>query len=128
MNVVTLVGRLGQDPDNRMTENGTAVCNLSIATNRIGKGKETDWHKVVLWGKAAEVGGQYLRKGSEVAVTGSIQYRSWCGKDGRQVKVCEIHCNQLDLIGSKMAESAPYEQQGRTAPPSDFSNDNDVPF
>lgn len=109
MNVVTLVGRLGRDPDNRTTASGTAVCNLSLATNRRSKDKETDWHRIVVWGRAAEVAGQYLRKGSEAAVTGQLQYRSWTDKDGNKKQSAEIHCHQIDLIGSKMSESSPHE-------------------
>jgi len=133
MNVVVLTGRIGQDPDNRMTGNGTAVCNISVATNRFSGGeKKTDWHRCVLWGKAAETAATYLRKGSEVCVTGEIQYRSFDGKDGQKVHMTEIHCHKLTLIGGKAegAGSAPKAQgQSRLPPPMPpLSDDNDVPF
>lgn len=129
MNVVTLVGRLGRDPDMRMTANGTSVCNISIATNRPTKGKETDWHRIVIWGKAADVASQYLRKGSECAVTGHLQYRDWEDREGNKKQTAEIHCNQLSLIGGKSSGGNQDRSDGqpRAAPPG-FNESDDVPF
>ena len=134
MNVVTLMGRLGKDPEMRMTQNGTNVCNMSIATNRMDRERTTDWHKIVVWGKAAEVAGKYLSKGSQVCVTGSIQYRSFENRDGKMISVTEIHCNQISLVGSAQdspAQSEPRNSGQRRPPPKpaeEYSNDNDVPF
>jgi single-strand DNA-binding protein len=127
MNQATIVGRLGQEPDFKMTQTGMAVCNISIATTRADKNKTTDWHRCVVWGKAADVVQQYCRKGDYIAVTGSIQYSEFQGKDGNMVKKTEIHCNNVSLIGATVNRGGE-----RNAPaPSHFETTNsetDVPF
>lgn len=83
MNIVMLIGRLGRDPELRYTETGRAVCNMSIATTRRWtkadgeRGERTDWHRIVVWGAAAEACKQYLATGRQIAVRGAIQYRQY---------------------------------------------------
>src|SRR5690554_5398916 len=90
INKVILIGNLGQDPDTRYTPNGNAVVNLTLATDESYKDRQTgqlvprtEWHRVVLFGKVAEVAGQYLRKGSKVYIEGRLQTRKWQGQDGQ---------------------------------------------
>lgn len=132
MNIVTLIGRLGKDPEMRMTKTGTSVCNMSIATNRADKDRTTDWHQIVMWGKAAEVAGRFLRKGSQCAVTGSLQYREYQDKNGNDRKVTEVHCNTLTLLGDGKVENSSGKQEyvkQERAPASEIPpSDDDVPF
>ena len=88
VNKVILVGNLGQDPELRYTPSGAAVTNFSIATNEVWKDKDgnqqdrTEWHRVVLWTRLAEIAGEYLKKGSKVYIEGRLQTRSWEDKEG----------------------------------------------
>src|SRR5690554_7187404 len=101
VNKVILIGNLGQDPDTRYTPNGNAVVNLNLATDESYKDRQsgqlvpkTEWHRVVLFGKVAEVAGQYLRKGSKVYIEGRLQTRKWQGQDG-QDRRSEEHTSEL---------------------------------
>ena len=88
VNKVILVGRLGQDPDVRYMPNETAVCNFSLATSSSYKDKtgekvdQTEWHRIVMFGKVAEIAKEYLKKGSQIFVEGRLQTRKWQTKDG----------------------------------------------
>lgn len=123
VNKVTLIGRLGQDPEIRYIANGTAVANISIATTDVwrdkttGEKKErTEWHRVVLWGKKAEVAGEYLRKGSKVYIEGSLATRSWTpeGSD-KPVYITEIQVanngTMQMLDDKKQSDGQPQRQQ-----------------
>ena len=94
-----ILGRLGQDPEVRFTQSGTAVCNLSIATDGFGQNAETEWHEVVVWGKAAEQCGQYLSKGREVYVEGEARTDKWTDRDGNERKTKKVHTNFVQFIG-----------------------------
>ena len=90
VNKVILIGNLGQDPETRYTPNGNAVVNLNLATDESYKDRQTgqlvpktEWHRIVMFGKIAEVAGQYLRKGSKVYIEGKLQTRKWQGQDGQ---------------------------------------------
>jgi len=89
VNKVILVGRLGQDPDVRYMPNETAVCNFSLATSSSYKDKsgekvdQTEWHRIVMFGKVAEIAKEYLKKGSQIFVEGRLQTRKWQTKDGQ---------------------------------------------
>jgi single-strand DNA-binding protein len=106
VNKVILVGNLGSDPEFRMTQAGKAVANFSIATtdrwtNKAGEKQEkTEWHKIVLWGRQAEVANQYLKKGSSVYIEGKIQTRSWEDKEGNKRSAVEIVCESLQFLSS----------------------------
>lgn len=120
VNKVILIGNLGQDPDTRYTANGNAVVNLNLATDESYKDRQTgqmvpktEWHRIVMFGKLAEVAGQYLRKGSKVYIEGKLQTRKWQNKEGQDVYTTEV---VVDISGQmKMLDSKPEGQQ-QTAP------------
>ena len=111
VNKVILVGRLGRDPETRYTSSGQAVCNFSLATDETYKDrngerqKRTEWHKIVVWGKQAEIAQQYLKKGSLVYVEGRIQSRQWDDREGQKRTSHDIVANNFRMLGSR-AESA----------------------
>lgn len=97
VNKVILIGRLGRDPETRKTQNGGTVANLSLATSETWKDKatgerkeKTEWHRVVIWGKLAEVAGKFLKKGSKVYVSGSLQTRKWADQSGQDKYTTEV--------------------------------------
>ena len=111
VNKVILVGRLGKDPETRFTGSGQAVCNFSLATDssytdRSGqRQKHTEWHRIVMWGKLAEIAQQYLKKGHQVYLEGRIQSRQWEDKrDGQKKTSYEIVANVMRMLTSR-AES-----------------------
>ena len=110
VNKVIIIGNLGSDPELRYTPNGAAVATLSVATNEVWKDNDgnqqqrTEWHRVVLWRKLAEVAGQYLKKGSQVYVEGRLQTRSWDDKDGVKRYTTEIIGNNMQMLGRKDAD------------------------
>lgn len=105
VNKVILVGNLGQNPELKYTPSGQAVCNLSIATNESWTGKDgtkqekTEWHRLVLFGKLAELAGQYLQKGRQIYTEGKLQTRSWQDKDGQTKYMTEIVASSLQFLG-----------------------------
>jgi single-strand DNA-binding protein len=111
VNKVILVGRLGRDPETRYTGGGQAVANFSVATDETYKDrngerqKRTEWHKIVVWGKQAEVAQQYLKKGSLVFIEGRIQSREWQDKEGQKRTSFEIVANNFRMLGGR-AEGA----------------------
>lgn len=114
VNKVILIGNLGADPDTRYTPNGNAVANLNLATDESYKDRQTgqlvpktEWHKVVMFGKIAEVAGQYLRKGSKVYIEGKLQTRKWQNKEGQDVYTTEVVVDingQMQMLDSRGAE------------------------
>lgn len=114
VNKVILIGNLGQDPDTRYTPNGNAVVNLNLATDESYKDRQTgqlvpktEWHRVVLFGKVAEVAGQYLRKGSKVYIEGKLQTRKWQNKEGQDVYTTEVVVDingQMQMLDSRGSE------------------------
>jgi single-strand DNA-binding protein len=111
VNRVMLVGRLGRDPETRYTSGGQAVANFSVATDESYKDrngerqKRTEWHKIVVWGKQAEIAQQYLKKGSLVFIEGRIQSREWQDKEGQKRTSFEIVANNFRMLGGR-AEGA----------------------
>lgn len=146
INKVILVGNLGNDPDVRYTANGAAVSNISIATSESWKDKEsgeqvekTEWHRVVFFGKLAEIVAEYLKKGSQVYVEGRLQTRKWQDKEGNDKYTTEIVANEMQMLGGKPGGGGNYEnQQSASAPPAaeapsakkpdDGFVDDDIPF
>jgi single-strand DNA-binding protein len=124
-----------------MTNGGNQVAKLRLATSRkwtdkaSGQRQErTEWHRVVLWNRLADIAGQYLAKGREVLITGEIQYRQYQDKEGRQVRVTEIEGRELELIGGRDTDTprtappqAPAARGGYT-PPAASEFDDDIPF
>jgi single-strand DNA-binding protein len=107
VNKVILVGRLGRDPETRYTGGGQAVANFSIATDETYKDKNgerqkrTEWHKIVVWGKQAEIAQQYLKKGSLIFIEGRIQSREWQDKEGQKRTSFEIVASNFRMLGSR---------------------------
>lgn len=107
VNKVILIGRLGKDPDMRYAPSGTAIANFNMATNQSTKDKDgnftdhTDWHRVVAFGRTAEVAGEYLVKGKLVYIEGRLQTRSWEDKNGQKKYTTEVVCSNMQLLGSR---------------------------
>jgi len=107
LNKVTLIGNLGQDPEVRYMPSGDAMVTLSLATTEKWKDKQgdqqekTEWHRVVMFGKLAEIAGEYLRKGSQVYIEGRLQTRKWTDKDGQDRYSTETVSNKMLMLGSK---------------------------
>ena len=107
VNKAIIIGRLGDDPDVRYTQNNTAVANLSIATSERYKDKQgewkerTEWHRVVLWDRLAETAQEYLQKGNRAYIEGSIQTRKWEDKEGNTKYTTEIKGYKLVMLGDK---------------------------
>lgn len=109
MNLVILNGRLGQNPDLKYTNSGKAVCRFSLATSEKWGGEEkTSWHKVVCWGKTAELANEYLTKGSRIGLQGRIEYSDWETESGEKRYKTEIIVDRLEFMGGgKSTEKAP---------------------
>ena len=107
VNKVILLGNLGRDPETRYTTGGDAVCNLNIATSEQWKDKNgekqerTEWHRVVLFGRQAEIAGEYLKKGRSVYIEGRLQTRKYTDKDGVEKYSTEIVGDRMQLLGSR---------------------------
>ncbi len=116
INQVTLLGRVGADPDLRSTKNGTAVLQLRLATDRYSKNghTETDWHSVVCWGKTAEAVARYVQKGDRVHVSGSLQQRSWQTDSGERRSKVEVHASEVIFLDSRSDRSG--RDEGGDAP------------
>ena len=124
INKVILIGNLGQDPDVRMSAQGSAITNLNLATDESYKDKQTgqmvpktEWHRVVLFNRLAEIGRDYLRKGSKVYIEGRLQTRKWQDQNGQDRYTTEIVGNELQMLDSRGAGmDQPGQQQGGYAP------------
>ena len=144
LNKVMLIGRLGKDPDIRVTQDGVSVANFSLATSdfypdKSGTRQErTEWHNIVAWNKLADIAKRYLVKGRQVYVEGRIRTREWDDKDGNKRRTTEVIATQMVLLGSR-AQNAdtgaqPVEPVSRTPaePEQAFGDagitDNDIPF
>jgi single-strand DNA-binding protein len=107
VNKVILVGRLGRDPESRYTASGQQVCNFTLATDETFKDrsgerqKRTEWHRIVIWGRLAEIAQQYLKRGSLVYLEGRIQTRQWDDKSGNKRTTTEVVVNTMKMLGSK---------------------------
>lgn len=145
INKAIIVGNLGKDPEVRYMPNGGAVANITLATSEgwrdkaTGEQKEkTEWHRVVLFGKLAEIAGEYLRKGSQVYIEGKLTTRKWVDQAGVEKYTTEIHVNVggvLQMLGGKPESSANNQpQQQRQQAPKSSSNEppmdfeDDIPF
>jgi single-strand DNA-binding protein len=158
VNKVIIIGNLGRDPEVRYTPNGSAVCNIGVATTRTWKNKdsgdkveETEWHRVVFYDRLAEIAGEYLKKGRSVYVEGRLKTRKWQDKDGAEKYTTEIIATDMQMLGSREGmgagssggdEGGGYERPAPAArpaaaaanrpaakSPSGFSDmDDDIPF
>lgn len=145
VNRVTILGNLGNDPEVKYTASGSAIANLTVATSEEWKDKTTgekreavEWHRVVLFGKLAEVAGEYLRKGSQVYIEGQLRTRKWTDQSGQEKYTTEIVVGMngvMQMLGgkqeSKPQQPNPQQQSnpaasGQSVPPTNF--DDDIPF
>ena len=108
INKVILIGNLGQDPETKAMPSGTTVCNLRIATSESWKDKQTgetkeqtEWHTVAMFGRLAEIAGEYLRKGSQVYIEGRLRTRKWQDKNGNDRYTTEIVANEMQMLGGR---------------------------
>jgi single-strand DNA-binding protein len=148
VNKVILIGRLGRDPETRYTSSGQAVCNFTLATDetyrdRAGeRQKRTEWHRIVVWAKQAEIAQQYLRKGSLIYLEGRIQTRQWDDREGQKRTSVEIVANRFQMLSPRGEAAAAGASAGAgstdvdvhaPAPPADEGpvpevSDEDIPF
>lgn len=126
VNKVVLIGNLGRDPELRYMPNGAAMCNLSIATTRSWKSKEsgervdeTEWHRVVFYDRLAEVAGQYLKKGRSVYVEGRLKTRKWTDKDRVDKYTTEVIATDMQMLGSREEGASTSSQSPHRGTPSD---------
>ncbi|MFP4610174.1 MAG: single-stranded DNA-binding protein [Thiohalophilus sp.] len=151
INKVILVGNLGRDPEVRYSANGAAIANVSIATSESWKDKntgeqveKTEWHRVVMFRRLAEIAGEYLKKGSKVYIEGKLQTRKWQDKEGQDRYTTEIVANEMQMLDSRGGGSASFDNnydsgqsssgggtgggggQPEPVPMGDF--DDDIPF
>ncbi len=122
VNKVICLGRVGRDPEVRYAPNGMAVANLSVATSRSWKDKqsgdkveETEWHRIVFYDRLAEVVGEYVKKGKEIYVEGRLKTRKWQDKDGKDHYTTEIVADSMQLLGGRDAK--PDSREGEAASP-----------
>jgi len=147
VNKVILIGNLGQDPEVRYMPNGGAVCNISVATSEAWKDKnsgedqeKTEWHRVVMFRRLAEIAGEYLKKGSKVYLEGKLQTRKWQDQQGQDRYTTEIVADQMQMLDSRggsadfapSQSNQPSQSATRSAPePERSSNtgfEDDIPF
>ena len=140
VNKVILIGNLGHDPEIRYTTSGQAVANFSLATTevRTNKGGEkqdfTEWHRIVAWGRLAEICGEYLSKGRMVYIEGSLRTRSWEDKEGRKRWTTEIFAQNIQMLGPSgqkgepISESDEESSEGFEIDEESPDSDTDIPF
>jgi single-strand DNA-binding protein len=110
VNKVILIGNLGNDPEMKYTQGGMAICTLSVATTSVRKDKDgnpqerTEWHRVKLFGKLGEIAGEYLKKGRQVYIEGSIRYDKFTGQDGVEKYFTDIIADEMQMIGGPGGE------------------------
>lgn len=158
VNKVIIVGNLGRDPEVRYSASGDAMCNITVATTDTWKDKATgerkeatEWHRISFFGRLAEIAGQYLKKGSQVYVEGSLRTRKWTDKEGQERYTTEIRADEMKMLGGRQGMGEPSGMGGGSggggrssapapdyapAPPaaqkkpafSDDFGDDDIPF
>jgi single-strand DNA-binding protein len=137
VNKVILVGNLGRDPEVRYTTSGTPVANFTMATTdrwndaATGERKErTEWHRVVVWGKQAEICGEYLRKGRQVYIEGSLQTREWTDREGNKRYTTEVRAQRVQMLGRPQDREAVPAGDGAqaVAEPEPRIEEDDIPF
>ena len=153
VNKVILVGRLGKDPETRYTSGGQAVCHFSMATDESYKDrngerqKRTEWHRITVWGKQAEIAQQYLKKGAQIYLEGSIRSSEWTDKEGQKKTSYEINASNFRMLGSRSdsmgggaarsaaaAGSADFDAEATSSGPAEHEQagpevtDEDIPF
>jgi single-strand DNA-binding protein len=139
VNKVILIGNLGRDPDLRYTKSGQGVANFSLATTESFRGQDgkreerTEWHRIVAWGKTAELCTQYLSKGRRVYVEGQLRTRDWEDKEGHKRQTTEIHAQTVQFLDSAQGGGASPRARGEEsgpvrAPDAEPPADDEIPF
>lgn len=134
LNLCQFIGRLGKDPEVRYTQSGTPVATFSIAVGHKYKDQEsTEWVRCQAWSKLAEICGEYLRKGSQVYVSGRMQTRKWTNKEGQDQYTTEINVDRMQMLGGRREpeEARPHEGQTATAESMQAASqdfDDDIPW
>ncbi len=145
VNKVILVGNLGRDPEIRYTPSGSAVASVTIATSEQWKDKQTgekqertEWHNVTFFGRLAEIVGEYLKKGSQVYVEGSLRTEKWQDKNGNDRYTTKVIASEMQMLGSRSGGTASYNQDAGASPSrpasqpapatADTGFDDDIPF
>ena len=139
LNKVILIGNLGQDPESRFTPQGTAVANLSIATNEAWKDQNgelqerTEWHRVVMYGRMAETANEFMKKGQMVYVEGRLHTREWEDQNQMKRKTTEIRCDNFTMLGRRGESSTSSNrgagaQENKSGLGEDTVSDDDLPF
>lgn len=136
INKVMLIGNLGSDPELRFTPNGVQVANFSLATteswtDKSGERQErTEWHRIVLWRRLAEIAGQYLKKGSKIYIEGKLQTRSWEDQNGQKRYTTEVVANSMEMLDGGQATVAEVDMayNAREAAASGVPSDDGLPF
>jgi len=134
VNKVIILGRLGQNPETKSTQSGTMITNISLATSESWKDKNTgqqqertEWHKIVFFNRLAEIAGEYLEKGSEVYVEGSLKTRSWDdAKTGEKRYATEIVAREMQMIGKK--PNGEQKQNFQAPTPKAVTFNDEIPF
>ncbi len=126
VNKVILVGNLGRDPEVRYSPNGSAVANITLATSESWKDKtsgekqeKTEWHRVVFFGRLAEIAGEYLKKGAQIYVEGRLQTRKWQDKEGHERYTTEIVAGEMQMLGSRGGAGAPSDNFNQDQAPAE---------
>jgi len=144
VNKVIVVGNLGNDPDTRYMPSGSAVTNISVATSESWKDKQsgeqkerTEWHRIVMFGRLGEIAAEYLRKGSQVYIEGSLRTNKWQDKSGADRYTTEIIADEMQMLGGRTGGGAPAmggppqsgpPTQGSPSPAGGGDFDDDIPF
>jgi single-strand DNA-binding protein len=135
VNKVILIGNLGRDPELKFTPGGSAVANFTLATNEQwtdkagAKQERTEWHRIVVWGKQAEICNQYLKKGRQVYIEGSLTSREWNDKDGNKRTTVEVKAQRVQMLGRPGEGAArPEGAPAQLAEPDPEFSDEDIPF
>lgn len=131
------IGNLGKDPDVRYSASGDAICNFSIACTESWKDKatgekkeQTEWVRISFFGKLAEICGQYLKKGSQVYIEGSLRTRKWTDKDGQERYTTEIKGDEMKMLGGRPEgqENKPSQPEQQKPKPKFYDLESDIPF
>ena len=130
VNKVILVGNLGQDPESRFTPQGTAVTNLSVATNETWKNQngesqdKTEWHRIVMYGKMAETAAEYMKKGQMVYVEGRLETNEWEDQNQVKRKTTQVRCDNFTMLGRRQMQP----QETASDNQSSMDSEDDIPF
>ena len=132
MNKISLIGRLGRDPEVKQTANGKSVATFTLAVDRRFKNasgqKEADWVNIVAWDKSAELISQYVKKGDQIGIVGRLQIRNYDGTDGQKKYVTEVICEEFDFISAKGARQENFSPKVKIEEVDLSVDEDEIPF